>query len=231
MNAAEMHYDFKQKLNKLDSQQNRNLLIPEIDTLLNEAQELFIKLIAQPRASQHLGFEVKQTTIDDIRSVVVPDATLTIADSIATLPTDYMYFVKAKAKIKKGQCPTVECTLTIRQHDDEFDNPFDESSYDWRVLNALFVNNGLKLFPKGFTVEQVLLSYIKKPRRIHFAQGYSVSGYTGLDGVVYTGTQSCELPNQTHSEIVDLAVLLASMNMEMQASQFKSSKINLLSIK
>ena len=38
MNISEMHYDFKKKLNKVDSEQNRNLLVPEIDWALNEAQ-------------------------------------------------------------------------------------------------------------------------------------------------------------------------------------------------
>jgi hypothetical protein len=39
MTAREMHYDFKQKLNKIDSQKHRNLKVPEIDWKLNEAQE------------------------------------------------------------------------------------------------------------------------------------------------------------------------------------------------
>ena len=37
MNIREMHYDFKKKFNKIDSQKNRNLLVPEIDWSLNEA--------------------------------------------------------------------------------------------------------------------------------------------------------------------------------------------------
>ena len=44
-----MHYDFKKKLNKIDSQQKKNLLIPEIDWTLNEAQNLYVDIIAQPR--------------------------------------------------------------------------------------------------------------------------------------------------------------------------------------
>jgi len=55
-----MHYDLKVKLNKVDSQQYRNLLIPEIDWALNEAQNIFIKNIAEPRKMQQMfdfGFE------------------------------------------------------------------------------------------------------------------------------------------------------------------------------
>ena len=64
MNISEMHYDFKKKLNKVDSEQNRNLLVPEIDWALNEAQELFIKWISEPRQRSYLGFEKSQRRIE-----------------------------------------------------------------------------------------------------------------------------------------------------------------------
>ena len=71
MNAREMHYDFKQKLNKIDSQKYRDLIVPEIDWKLNEAQEVFVKVIAQPRLQSQLGFEINQRTINDIRTIVI----------------------------------------------------------------------------------------------------------------------------------------------------------------
>ena len=63
MTISEMHYDFKKKLNKVDSEQNRNLLVPEIDWALNEAQELFIKMIVEPRQRSFIGFEKSQRTV------------------------------------------------------------------------------------------------------------------------------------------------------------------------
>ena len=70
MVVEDMHYDFKKKLNKGDSQQYKNLQIPEIDWTLNEAAELFVKLIAQPRYRSLLGLETSQRTIDDIRTII-----------------------------------------------------------------------------------------------------------------------------------------------------------------
>jgi hypothetical protein len=55
MTTKEMHYDFKRKLIKVDSQNNRNFLVPGKLTLLNEAEEIFIKLIAEPRTKSNLG--------------------------------------------------------------------------------------------------------------------------------------------------------------------------------
>jgi len=43
MTTKEMHYDFKQKFNKIDSQKNKGLLVPEIDWLLNEALNFLLK--------------------------------------------------------------------------------------------------------------------------------------------------------------------------------------------
>ena len=70
MTVKEMQYDIKFKLNKVDSQQYRNLRIPELDWVINEAYEIFVKSIAEPRTSNYLGFETSQRTIDDIRTIV-----------------------------------------------------------------------------------------------------------------------------------------------------------------
>ena len=52
------------KILKIDSQKYRNLIVPEIDWKLNEAQEAFVKIIAEPRLKSQLGFEINQRTID-----------------------------------------------------------------------------------------------------------------------------------------------------------------------
>ena len=105
-----MHYDFKQKLNKLDSQQYRNLRIPEIDWKLNEAQELFVKMVAKPRSNNLLGFETSQRTIDDIRELVC-EHTAPINNNLVSLPADYWYFLGAKSLMKKGICKDFPGTI------------------------------------------------------------------------------------------------------------------------
>ena len=94
MNIREMHYDFKQKLNKIDSEQYRNLKVPEIDWKLNEAIDLFLKIVAQPKIKVNLGFEISSRITDDIRSLVVDTLSLplTVLDSthyLAALPSNY----------------------------------------------------------------------------------------------------------------------------------------------
>lgn len=238
MTVQEMHYDFKMKLNKIDSEQYRNLRVPEIDWLLNEAQEFFIKSVAFPRVPNYLGFETSQRTIDDIRTIVVENKQLEKdlinsedRQKVFVLPTDYMFYISAKVTVSKTQCGLKEVRLLIKQHDDKFEeSPFDNSSFEWGDINATFDSKGLRVYSDGtFDVENVKLNYIKEPAYIHNASDFKPEGqYKSLKtGLNLTGRQNCELPNQTHREIVDIAVMLASSNLDMQNIQIKQGKLNL----
>ena len=131
MTIQDMHYDFKKKLNKVDSQQNKNLLIPEIDWVLNEAQEMFVKIVAFPKKYEYLGFEIGQRTIDDIKTLVEPKHCINVVDNIAALPQDYWFYINGEVLMSKSNCIDVKGNLFIRQHNDNFeDSPFDNSSFD-----------------------------------------------------------------------------------------------------
>lgn len=235
MDIKGMQYDVKFKLNKIDSQQYRNLRGPEIDWTLNEALEIFIKSVAEPRNNNHLGFEVNQRTIDDIRTLVVNDEPLTPIELTPTtyyveLPENYMFFVSANVVMKRQACGTKEGRCILRQHDDRFeDSPFDCSSYEWGEVNIRFYEKGIKIFTDGtFTIEQLNLNYIRKHLYIHNAQDFlPTMSYKLPDGTLLTGTQNCELPEHTHREIVDIAVLILSNNLELPSYQLKQAKVNL----
>ena len=235
MNIKEMQYDVKFKLNKVDSEQYRNLRIPELDWVINEAYEIFVKSIAEPRTSNYLGFETSQRTIDDIRTIVVNDKSLipTKLDNktyTATLPQDYMFFISANIVMSKKGCSDRSGTVIVRQHDDRFEiSPFDDSSFEWKEVNIRFYDGGIKIFTDGtFEIKEVKLNYIRKHAYIHNAQDFLPTGsYKLPSGQVLTGIQNCELPDQTHREIVDIAVLILTNNLELPSYQFKQAKVNL----
>lgn len=241
MTSRAMHYDFKQKLNKIDSQQYRDLIVPEIDWKLNEAEEVLIKMIAMPREIQVPGFESTQRTIDDIRTIVVnqkPSEYLvpTVFGSnesnsyICELPSDYWLYARSRAFATKGaSCVSQKMKVVPIQHDDEDDlSPFDRSSFEWRVTNARFNKDGLRLFTDGtFSIVKLGLDYIRKPRLIHNAQDYVGGTYQTLDGVVLTGSQDSELPEPLHREIVDLAVLITAGDLSLPDYQLKVNKLKL----
>lgn len=235
MTIKEMQYDIKFKLNKVDSQQYRNLRIPELDWVINEAYEIFVKSVAEPRTSNYLGFETSQRTIDDIRTIVVNDKNIipTKLDNktyVLSLPQDYMFYISASVVITKKNCSDRIAKAILRQHDDRFESsPFDNSSFEWKEVNIRFYEDGIKLFTDGtFDIKEVKLNYIRKHAYIHNAQDFLPTGsYKLPSGTLLTGSQDCELPTQTHREIVDIAVLILTNNLELPTYQLKQAKVNL----
>lgn len=230
MSIKAMHYDFKMKYNKVDSQSNRNFLVPEIDWLLNQAANLFVQIIAEPRLVKNLGFETSQRTIDDISSIVVSNDSLwrTVTNKTVTLPDDYNYFIRGLVKVKKGKCNIID-RFKIVQHDDlNEESSFYKSSFEWREFNALRHSGGLRFFTDGtFEITDVCVNYIRKMKFMHNAEAFNAGGYVSANGVSLTGFENCELPETTHSEIVDIAVLLASGNIQTSDYQIRLNKLNL----
>jgi hypothetical protein len=228
-----MHYSFKQKFNVLDGQANRSLKIQEIDVILNNAQDVFIKAIAMPRSGVP-AFESTQRTIDDIRTIVKDGIVLAVNKiddyTYATaLPSDYMYNASGnKVKCTKGNCIDY-CNLFIKQHNDRFESsPFDKSNFEWREVNLVYTSTGMKMFSDGtFILDEVVINYIKIPRYMHNAQDTTNHQYTDLKGNVLTGTVDCELPASSHSDIVDLAVLIATGNLNLNSYNIKKAQAEL----
>ncbi|MDB4285901.1 hypothetical protein N9933_01205 [bacterium] len=217
MNIKEMHYDFKMKLNKVDSQGNRNYLVPEIDWYLNAGSELFIRLIVEPRMKSQLGFEINQRMIDDIRTLVKTACNSVQASPFGeyyVLPIDYKHFISGTVRMEKGICEEIPGEIRIRQHNDNFENsPFDKSSFEWRIVNGVFDSDGIRLGNDGtFTIDTVCIQYVREHIYMHNAEDYKNNQYNSPSGALLTGTQDSELPVNTHREIVDLAVYLATQD-------------------
>lgn len=237
MTARDMHYDYKQKLNKIDSQKYRDLYVPEIDWKLNEAQELLVKIIAEPRLQRQLGFEVNQRTIDDIRTIVVNQkfadgVTPTVFDDssyLVTLPVKYWFRVRIDVYGTKGNCSNVLLyDSKLSQHDDDTESEFNKSSFEWRVSNYRYIREGVRLFTdKTFSITKVCFAYLLQPRMIHNAQDYIGGTYNTPDGVALTGSQSSELPEGIHREIVDLAVFITAGNLNLSSYGIKQNTLKL----
>lgn len=233
MNIKEMHYDFKQKLNKIDSEQYRNLKVPEIDWKLNEAINLFVKIVAMPKVFVGLGFEVTSRITDDIRSLVIDSKSLTLSKIdeehyLAELPADYLYYVNlGKMLIKQGECTVKAEKIFYRQHDDNFmSSVFDKSSFLWREVNFRLYSEGIKIYTEGsFSVESAFLDYVKIPAVVNNSESYPSGSYKTLDGTVLSTNVDCDLPLETHREIVDLAVAITTGDLQIPDLQVKMGKL------
>lgn len=229
-----MHYDFKMKLNKGDNQQWRNLKIPEIDWKLNEALELYVKTIAEPRFRDNLGFELNQRIIDDLRPILKEGVVVntTAFDNITfnlALPDDYWYMASTSAIGSKGTCTDIKLKCNEREHNDQFeDSPFDNSNFEWRETNFVYHSGGLRFFTDGtFKVDKGVIDYLIEPPYIHFAEGMSGSGYQLPDGTSLTGKQDAPFSSTVCREIVDIAVAITTGDLQMSDLQVKLTKMRL----
>lgn len=233
MGIQTMHYDFKQKLNKIDSQKYRNLLVPEIDWKLNEAYRIFIKNVAVPRNNPQGGFETNTRSINDIRNLVVEKhkVVTSVFDNkshVAELPKNYWFLMSSAALGEKGECLDLLTTNEVQHDDRNEESPFNSSSFEWRETNFRYFEEGLRFFTDGtFKIKEVYLNYLKTPVYMHYAEGFRSGGYKSPEGELLVGKQDCELSYDVEREIVDLAVLITTGDLQMPDYQIKMAKVKL----
>ena len=214
MNALEMHISFKQGLDKFDSKNYPNLLPEEIDLILNQSQEMFIKQRYGMSNLKGQGFEVTQKRTEDLRTLVktetlIPGSNSNLNININSIfvdfPQDYWIMIQELANISYQDCNGNTITDNVKiypiQHDNYsnvIDNPFKKPT-DNRVLR-LITKEGIELLHSSTSnINSYKLRYIKNPIKI--------------DSRV-TPTIDCELPEITHQEIVNIAISIALENIE-----------------
>ena len=217
MTVDEMHIAFKQGLDKFDSKNYPDIEPEEIDLLLNQSQDAFVKRRYGYNNLKREPFEAIQKRTEDLKNVVkrvnlVPtpnDPSFNIdgnAVNIA-LPSDHWITVQEKATIEYADCngnlTTDDVIVIATQHNDYSKNikdPFNKPTTD-KVLR-LTTENGIELLhSENATVIGYKLTYIKEPARIN---SQSVP------------TVNCELSSMVHQEIVNLAISIALENIEAQ---------------
>lgn len=256
MTNREWHIEFKKRYNRIDSSGNKNYYVEEIDSFFNEAIALFIKHIAFPRVDANLiGLEKTQRTIDDIKELIVdqslyaeedkyrcldikPYPTIENFDSfVGYFPKDYMHYINSTCYASKENCNNKKCNVIIRKHDEWFDvSPFDNSSFEWGEISGWISGNTIRLFcDDSFIINGICLSYIKTPNKMYTPSLLGNRPYKDVNGKTYplqditinNGDYGCELSEQTHSEIIDYAVFLATAAKHMDELQVASSKVGL----
>lgn len=219
-----MHYDFKQKLNRLDTNAYQGLNIPQIDWKFNQALRLYILLVAEPRIKNQLGIETTQRTIDDLSILIVSNKGLALKGTLnntimASLPTEpkYMYYLSTESLIgTQGDCKSQKIKTTVIRHDSRNqDRSFYNSNFEWRECNIKFSEQGIEIYNTDFTIDSFSINYIRSHPYIHNAEDFADGSYHLPDGTLLGGHEDCILPEQTHDEIVDLAVMLTTGDLQL----------------
>ena len=213
MLIGDMHYGFKIEFNKIDSNQNRNIIIPQIDYFLNKA---LIVTIDKKISRSLRGLEISQKEIEDLKVLFtktnISGAVSDPDEKVYPLPTDYYHYLKGVVATTKNTCAST-ARVYIKTHNDEFKNdPNYCSNFEWDYVNAIIRGTNINLYTdESFDLGALTLYYVKKHPYMHNAEKYNIAGYKTPSGTVLTGHQDCILPDNICNEIITLAVALASV--------------------
>ena len=216
MTAQEMHDAFKFGLDKFDSLNYPNFEPAEIDLLLNQGQDTFVKQRYGFTNTKRTSFEETQKRTEDLKNVVLRYNTLTFVtpsninpDAVfATLPTDHWLIVQELAEIIYTDCHgdiiTEQVFVKPIQHNDYsklINNPFEKP--DQRTILRLMDQGLVELLSSpGVLVGTYYLTYIKEPVRIDLATAVT-----------------SELSPMVHQEIVNTSIQIALEGIEARRNQ------------
>lgn len=224
-------------MDRVDSLSSADFNVAEIDWLLNEAQLIFIKqrmsALSNPKRK---GFEATQKRIDDLSTIVIKfpeQAAITpILDQgvyevpLSSLKYKYLQLIDGFCDYTDTANCTKKIVMRFIQHDDYREalrDPFNAPSYEFILYNfgrsSTDSTSSVYLYPPvDGTIDAVYLEYIKYPERVSY-------GNYAIYGVTYPQA-TLELPEHTHSEIVDIACQLAALNVQNpEYVQLKTAKI------
>ncbi len=232
----ELHYSFDLGMDRFGTFSKENFNKAEKDWLLNEAQMIFLKRRTSFRNNRNEGFEASQKRLDDLSTLVVKypiqpaitpvlDSGIYIVD-FNDLVFDYFQLIDGYVDVTLSPNCVKGVSLKFIQHDDirtVLRDPFNNASLEaipYNLGRSLVGNSpAMFIYPGQLIVSNVYLEYIKRPSKV------SYGNYVYIDGTTYPEA-TLELPEHTHSEIVDIACQIAALNIESpEYIQLKSQKV------
>ena len=229
MTIAEMHTAFKVGLDKIDNLNYPNFEPEEIDLLLNQAQERFIKQRYGITNPKRTSFEETQKRTEDLKNIIVhanitPSAhaidNITSNSRFVTLPADHWFIIQEKVVQQCDKCNEVPLYVeTIRIGNHTLQNFVNGMYAEVRPIQHMEVDKILKDAFKAPDYDKVLrlmengrVELITSP--VCTATVYRLRYLKKPDTMSITTPTNCELSEHTHQEIVDEAIKIALEGIE-----------------
>jgi hypothetical protein len=247
MIIEKIHWYFKLIYNKINSNDKRSFSDNEIDAFVNRGISEFTEMCYKGTNSKgfQIGFEMTQQRIDMLSTLVIsaneqdPIEPFNVVDDVyefklSDLKYDYLHQIRLTAKIK-------DCdewyTVSIEQSDDlsyvlRDDNR--KPSIQWKRVVGQFRKtsdtigaSSLYLYTNGlFEIETLQVEYLKKPQEVCLGTYHDIPTLDNPTPALKPQAQ-CDLPEQWHELIVDIAVQEASRVLnDFNALQGRQDRIN-----
>lgn len=233
MNISAMHQSFKFGLDKLDNLNYPNFLPEEIDLLLNQAQERFVKQRYGITNPKRTSFEETQKRIDDlkelIRDVTISNVSTTgIITNICpqakffSLPTDYWFAIQERAEQQCDKCNDHIVSVSDGGLVPEYTEynvkyaevrPIQHNEFDKTIKDSFKKPDYDKVLRLMYTDSTELIS-ATYCNVINYRLRYIKKPVT----VNINTSTNCELSEHTHQEIIDEAIKIALEGIESKRS-------------
>ena len=227
MTIDRIHYEFKFRWSKVNSNHKKDFPSAQIDDAINKTIDDYVEIFYSGNNSKEykFGFETTQQRIDMLQTLVVPETsyntTFVNTDryriNLSTLNPTYRHFLRAY--VIPVECPTKQIPVTIVRINDLDTKLMDtntQPSLLWNRCLGTFKNNTLELYTKGYTITAVKIEYLRNPSKVFFG-GYNTLEFNNGDNNAYDTTSpkvTSNIPEQYHDLLVDMTVKYVSRTLE-----------------
>lgn len=225
MTIKEFHIAIGQEFDKTQDFEYPYMSPEQIDYWINKGIERFVKERAFGNNIRRWSFEEVEKRVDDLRTIVKESGNIASISGgtnkfTVALPLDYQYLVRHRVTTQKtNSCVSSFTVKGVQTRQDWLGdqelNPFESPTYK-EPLYYLLGNNIVYETTSDFTILNSNITYISKPNKVRL----------GTEYVIPTTDVDCNLPEHTHSEIIDLTISLMLENIESSRYQSYNSELS-----
>lgn len=228
--ATELHWEVRRKLNRFNSDHQKKMTVPAMDSILNEALELVLQNAA-------VFYEVREDMMLNLAPLERRDVELQVTESDkkvkAKLPEDWYKITRVVAVATNKKCNSTDKlivrTFQTQKLSEGLISPYWKPSFEWReTIGLRDTEEYYDVYHNDdFTIDSVLIDYIKKHPRIQ-APSLSEKGFY-IDGYGELAKEDKGLLLDSHyqkRQICDVAALIAMRDLsDIQDFQTQLNKI------
>ena len=221
ISSLDVALKIRQRLNKIDTQDDENLPIYVIVEAYNKAQLNIVNRLSNKNNIYKTGLESSTKRVDDLQILINPEPKILTSEKkegyylTEPIPKDYLRYIRTTCIGTNKKCSRKEIYIYLQEESNlntllanELVNP----SFEWAETIGTITGDQIKIFTQEkFDINKVYLTYLRKPRAI------DIAGYIKRDGSYSTNIDP-ELPDDMVEMSIDEACRILSGDMQNQFS-------------
>ena len=227
INNTTLQIKFKQRLNKLASNDYDNIECWQIVEAFNKAQIEWCRRNLHGNNMYKEGDEHSKRRIDDLQ----PLLTSTVLTGVVNadhfegnnFPTDYLEYKRVSTNATSECCPTERSMTVYLAEEANVDvimrDPLKRPDFDWGETFCTMQRNTVRIYTRDFVIASPTLTYYRRPRMIEIAD--CIDPYTQATPAADV---ICEFKDDLAELIIDEAVAIVAGDIESVAQALRGSQ-------